>query len=156
MKNLLILIVSLFIISFQAFAQDSFVSETTSFDTSIVEAVTTELTVEIHGLDSDEGTLMIAIYGSEGQWLSQPSFRKSSDIRNGTATVVFDNIPVGIYGISTYHDENNNSKLDTGLFGIPSEPYASSRGAKGMFGPPKWNDAKFKVSNVSHKEEIKF
>ncbi len=30
-------------------------------------------------------------------------------------------LPYGRYAISTYHDENDNGELDSGLFGIPTE-----------------------------------
>jgi len=151
MKNLTTIIISILFISLQALSQDSF-----QLDTMPEENITSDLTVEVTGIKSDKGTMMVAVYGSEGQWLSQNIYGAVSEIVNGKATVVFENIPIGTYGISTFQDKNDNSKLDTGLFGIPKEPYASSRGAKGMFGPPKWTDAKFDVKNTSHKEEIKY
>ncbi len=151
MKHLLILIISVFFANFQTKAQDSMTAAPT-----ITDATTSSLTVKVTGLNSDEGTLKIGVYNSEGTWLANSQYRQITDIENRTATVVFENIPEGTYGISTYHDENNNSELDKGLFGIPSEPYASSRGAKGRFGPPKWKDAKFDISTPTHTEEIKF
>lgn len=151
MKNLTITIFALVILSFQAYSQDSYDSETI-----LPEPKTSKLTIEIHGLKSDKGTVKIGVYNSEGKWLSSSQFRQSSDIVDGTVVVVFENIPMGTYGISTYHDENNNLELDTNLFGIPSEPYASSRGAKGRFGPPKWKDAKFEIISSTHTEEIKY
>ena len=156
MKYLQLIIISLFFISIHVNAQDS-VNEEISIEEAVSsEAMTSELIVNITGLDSDKGTLMIAIYDSEGTWLSQKKYSQTSEIVNGVASVVFENVPIGTYGISTYHDENDNLKLDTNLFGIPSEPYASSRGAKGRFGPPKWSDAKFDISDTSHAEEIKY
>ena len=156
MKKLTAIIITIILVNFQAYGQDSFTPETLNTPTLTTSTITSELTVKVVGLDSDEGMLRIGIYTSEGLWLSQSKFRQSSDIVDGTATVIFENIPSGIYGISTYHDENSNLELDTNFFGIPSEPYASSRGAKGRFGPPKWNDAKFEITEITHTEEIKF
>ncbi len=151
MKKLTTIIITLFIVSLQSFAQDSFHSEE-----KILEPITSDITVEINGLSSDEGNLMVAIYSSEGKWLSSSEMRISTNIIDGSSKVIFEDMPLGTYGISTFHDENSDLKLDTGLFGIPTEPYASSRGAKGRFGPPQWNDAKFEVTNESHNEKIKF
>ena len=50
----------------------------------------------------------------------------------------------GTYAVSTFHDENSNGKLDTNLLGIPTEGVGASNNAKGHFGPPKFDDAKFR------------
>ena len=52
-------------------------------------------------------------------------------------------MPLGSYAISTYHDENDNDKLDKNIVGIPKEAYGFSNDATGFMGPPKWEDAKF-------------
>ena len=62
------------------------------------------------------------------------------------ATVVFENIENGIYAISVFHDENDNKKMDTKIFGIPKEPIGTSNDATGFMGPPKFKDAKFNVT----------
>ncbi len=50
----------------------------------------------------------------------------SLPIANGQARIRFANIPSGTYGISVFHDANDNGKLDTFL-GIPKEGYGFSR-----------------------------
>lgn len=115
-----------------------------------------QLTVHLKGLDSEEGNLLVALYDSSDTWLRSNFKGRMSKITNGEATVVFDSIPYGVYAISSFHDENSNDKLDSGLFGIPKEPYASSRGAKNMFGPPKWKDAKFELDSSTKTEIVKF
>ena len=69
-----------------------------------------------------------------------------SEITNHSCTIIFENIPKGTYAVSIFHDENNNGKLDTNFFGIPNEDYGCSNNAKGFMGPPKWQDAKFKLN----------
>lgn len=49
----------------------------------------------------------------------------------------------GTYAIAVFHDENSNRELDTGLLGIPSEGWGTSRNAPGAMGPPSWEDARF-------------
>lgn len=118
--------------------------------------LTTELTVHLYNLDSDVGQLMVAIYDKEEAWLNTSMKGEISKIVNGEATVVFKDIPYGEYAISSFHDEDSNGKLKTGIFGIPTEAYASSRGAIGMFGPPKWVDAIFTLDSATAIEKIKF
>jgi uncharacterized protein (DUF2141 family) len=65
---------------------------------------------------------------------------------NSQAVCAFDPVPAGTYAIACFHDENKNGKLDTGLFGIPTEGTAASNNAKGFMGPPSFKDAKFAFS----------
>jgi len=148
MKNMIITILS-FLISSSAYAQDAVM-------TTDAKTNNGRITIEITGLDSDEGQLMVAVYDSASNWLKNIKLGKISPIKDGQATVIIESIPYGTYGISTFHDENSNGELDAGLFGIPKEPYASSRGAKGMFGPPKWGDAIFEVNAAEVTELIKY
>ncbi len=43
----------------------------------------------------------------------------------------------------TFHDENDNGKLDTRIFGIPREGVGASNNATGRFGAPKSDAAAF-------------
>jgi len=151
MKNLLTLLVALLITT-------NFLTAQTSVDatpgTNIPE--TCSLTVKFINLSSDQGQIMVSLYDSSDTWLKNGIESEITSITNGTATVVFTNVPYGIYAISSIHDEDMDNKLKTGVFGIPSEPYASSRGAKGRFGPPKWSDAKFTISTPNTMETIKY
>ncbi len=117
---------------------------------------TCTLTLELTGLSSDKGQLMVGLYNSSDTWLGKNLKGEIVKIKDGTATVVFTDVPYGIYAASAVHDEDSNNELNTGLFGIPSEPYASSRGAKGKFGPPKWEDAKFDLTAPEITEKIDF
>ena len=138
MKNLFVLFISCFALLSNVTAQES----------------TEELIVEIQNLKSDKGKLLVALYDSKSNWLGKSIMGEVSEIKNGKAQVIFKDVPYGEYAMSSYQDENENNELDAGLFVIPKEPYASSRGAKGMFGPPKWNDAVFKVEIASTTEII--
>ncbi len=101
------------------------------------------LTIEITGLQSDEGKVFVALYDAEETWLKEVYMGSKSKSNNRTLTTVIDHVPPGKYAVSCFHDVNGNDKLDTGWFGIPKEPYACSRGARGQFGPPTWEDAVF-------------
>lgn len=76
-------------------------------------------------------------------WLTRPAQSAVSPIVGDSARCIFRGVKPGIYGISAFHDANDNGKLDTNFLGIPSEDYCASRDARGTFGPPSFEDAKF-------------
>jgi uncharacterized protein (DUF2141 family) len=67
--------------------------------------------------------------------------RVLSAIADGAGLCNFD-APAGSYAIVAMHDENGNGKLDSNIFGVPTEGYGASKGAQGTFGP-KYDDARF-------------
>lgn len=44
----------------------------------------------------------------------------------GRAAATFHDLPPGRYAVAAFQDGNDNERLDTNLFGIPSEPYGLS------------------------------
>ncbi len=99
-----------------------------------------DLTVEVSGTRSEKGHVMAALYDSEGQWLKAPLQGQRVEAA-GRTVLVFRNLPEGRYGITAFHDENGNGKLDANALGVPTEAYGFSRDARGLFGPPKFADA---------------
>ena len=77
-------------------------------------------------------------------WLENNTVREGKHpISDGRSTLNFKDLPYGEYAISVYQDKNDNGKLDTGLFGIPKEPFGFSNDPKMGFGPPKYKDSAF-------------
>lgn len=118
----------------------------TLFICSLLSAQNVKLTVAVSGLKNNTGTVKIGLYNSDGTFLKKTYKSAGSEIKNNKVVVTFDNLPAGEYAISTYHDENNNGKLDKNMMGIPSEDYAASNNAKGFMGPPAYKDAKFDIT----------
>lgn len=112
--------------------------------------------VTFEDIASDEGTLKTGLYNSAGSWLDEAFKAKSSVIKNGKCEVVFEDIPYGEYGVSAYHDENNNGKMDKYLGFYPKENYACSNQAPAKYGPPQWKDAKFQINQKTNQQHIKF
>ena len=104
---------------------------------------TYKITVEFSGMKTDKGDLYVALYDSESSFLKNGIQNKLVSVMDKKATVVFEGVKPGVYAISSFHDENDNKKMDTRIFGIPKEPVGLSRDAKGFMGPPKYKDAKF-------------
>ncbi len=116
-----------------------------SFIQKVTAQETHTITVEFNGMESDKGNLYVALYDKEKDFLKKSIKGEIVKISDKKATAVFKNIPKGEYAISAFHDENDNKKMDTKIFGIPKEPIGMSNDAKGFMGPPKYKDAKFAV-----------
>ncbi|WP_439130619.1 DUF2141 domain-containing protein [Polaribacter sp.] len=114
--------------------------------TTIAQEDTFNLTVNIAGLNSNKGTLMVGVYNKKENFLNKQFRGGLSKIENNAAVVVFKNLPKGEYAVSFVHDENDNKKMDTNFLGIPKEDYGCSNNATGFMGPPKYDDAKFQLS----------
>lgn len=90
-----------------------------------------------------EGVVRCGLFKEAG-WLKD-AFRPSIvTISKTTARCIFKEIPPGVYGISAFHDEDNDGKIDTNIVGYPTEEYCSSNNARNMFSAPSWKDAKFR------------
>ncbi len=76
-------------------------------------------------------------------WLKTPVATATARADAPTVLCVFERIPPGVYALSAFHDKNNNGKLDTNLLSMPIEDYGASNNARGTFGPPSFEDAKF-------------
>ena len=104
------------------------------------------LTIEIKKFRNNSGKVMVTLFNNAD------AFPKASNkaIRSAAASIVdqkaeisFENIPPGEYAVSVFHDENGNQKMDSNFLGIPKEGVGASNDARGHFGPPKYQDAKF-------------
>jgi uncharacterized protein (DUF2141 family) len=100
-----------------------------------------KLTLVIDGIDEVKGHLMIAVLDNE----KKPVTGKIVKVEAETATVVFDSIPSGEYAVSIYQDENDNKKLDTGAFGIPTEKFGNSNNVRAKMGPPDFKEQLFRI-----------
>lgn len=101
------------------------------------------LTVNIAGLNSNDGNLLVGVYNKEEFFLKKPFQSNIVKVKNNQSLVIFKNLPKGIYAVSFVHDANDNKKMDTNFIGIPKEDYGCSNNAKGILGPPKYEDAQF-------------
>ena len=126
--------VSLFLIGTAGFAQAQEVSRI-------------EVSVET---TAQTGTVNIVLYDSEATYDGGAPVRMAQlDVAKGETTVSFEGLPAGTYGIKSFHDVNNNGRMDTNPFGMPIEPYAFSNNAVGNMGPAKWDRAHFLVSGTA-------
>ncbi|MFK5982800.1 MAG: DUF2141 domain-containing protein, partial [Flavobacteriaceae bacterium] len=78
--------------------------------------------------------------------------QKSVVISNNSATITFENVPLGWYAVNILHDENENRKIDKG-FVMPKEGIGFSNYTSiGLTNRPKFEKAKFEVKRNTSKE----
>ncbi|WP_439127686.1 DUF2141 domain-containing protein [Polaribacter sp.] len=114
--------------------------------TTNAQEETYTLTINISGLSSNKGKVLVALYNKKEAFLKKRFKGGVAKITNKTTTYVIEGIPKGEYAVSFFHDENDNNKMDTNFIGIPKEDYGCSNNATGFMGPPKYDDAKFQLS----------
>ncbi len=93
----------------------------------IVAATPGEVRVEVATLHNSKGHVLCALFESEDAYKQlRPAMRLVADPIPPVTTCVFHDVAPGAYVISAVHDENDNGKLDKGLFGMPKEGYGVS------------------------------
>jgi uncharacterized protein (DUF2141 family) len=116
------------------------------------------LSVRTIALRSNSGQVGCMIFNSAKGFPGDASAalqRLWCPIAGGASTCAFDPLPAGTYAVACFHDENKNGKLDTGLFGIPTEGTVVSNHAKGFMGPPSFKDAKFAFDGAARVIELR-
>jgi uncharacterized protein (DUF2141 family) len=112
-------------------------------------AQTGKLAVRMTNFAHNRGVVRLHLHNQAESFPTKPaeSVRTdSADISGNQALVVFDDLPYGEYAIAVHHDEDGDGRVNTNLLGIPTEDMGVSNDAKGSFGPPKYEDAKFEFN----------
>ncbi|TAE69475.1 MAG: DUF2141 domain-containing protein [Bacteroidetes bacterium] len=106
------------------------------------------LTISIQKIPSEKGKMMFAVYDSEKNYMNEKNAiaKKVAKIKNGKATVQFENLKAGKYAFVYFYDKNNDNTLNTNVLGIPTEKYGFSNKASGVFGPPSFQKSSFLIN----------
>ena len=104
-----------------------------------------KLTVQVVGVSSDTGNIMLAVYDKADGFLKEGMaiMGISTKAVSGITELHIDDLPEGQYALAIYHDENGNEELDTNWLGIPKEPIGFSNSKMKTFGPPKFKECAF-------------
>ena len=113
------------------------------------EGNATSLRVEIYNLDNSDGDLAIAVFNSAGSFdAGIDAFIDSVIPINGTdITINFDNMPVGTYAVSVFHDEDQSGDITFGGFLnlIPQEGFGFSNNPSIGMSQPSYGDCSFSI-----------
>ena len=113
---------------------------------------TSSLKVEVNGLRSDKGTVIVRLWQDKDTWLKKEGvlIKAKTSIVNGKAVCEINNLKPGKYALALVHDENNNGHLDFNFAKIPREGTGASNNASATFGPPPFEAALFIVAPGSN------
>jgi uncharacterized protein (DUF2141 family) len=111
------------------------------------QAQAARLIVTIQGARDADGYFYVALFSRPDGFPDGNFSDRHMKLKASTepVSVVFDDLAPGIYAVGTYHDENNNGRLDTNFIGYPMEGYALSNGIRAVFSRPRFIDAAFPV-----------
>ncbi len=118
---------------------------------------TGKIIVEVTNVRSAKGVVLLSLFKGHTGFPSKAESAVSNakvTITGNKAVMVFNKVPHGEYAVAVMHDEDGNGKMNTNMLGIPKEGYAASRNAKGSFGPPKYEDARFKLEGAEVKLDV--
>ena len=97
----------------------------------------------VQNVEHEKGFVDVKIYLDKDSFLKEElaieSIRKKPTV--GETIIPLSKTHEGVIAIVVYHDENNDGKLNTGLFWRPKEGYAFSNNYTPK-GPPKFSKAK--------------
>ncbi len=105
---------------------------------------------EIEGIKNNAGKIYLSLFkGKENYQNGKAEAWQIVKPEQGSKVVVFNDLSEGEYVVKYFHDENDNRKLETNLFGSPTEGYGFSNDAKPNYGPAKYEDMKFVVTSAN-------
>ena len=107
------------------------------------------LTVQVTNVTSADGHVLLSIFaGADGFPSTHRKAVKTAKLRAraGTVRLSASDLPPGRYAVAVVHDENDNAKLDTNLFGIPKEGWGTSRNPRPKTRAPRWSESSFTVA----------
>ncbi len=107
-------------------------------------AVAGGLRIEVTGAANDSGSVMLALYGS-AETFNDPEHAEligSIEVEDDIAKwyIPAEELPDQI-AIAAFHDENDDQMLNRNALGVPTERYGFSNNARGIVGPPRFEEA---------------
>lgn len=127
------------------------------FSTTGAVAANPKISVRIANLRNQTGRICLTLFDGAQGFPNQSDRAVASRCVNAeeaTSGITFDNLAPGDYAIAVIHDENQDGKLNTGLFGIPTEGFGFSRNPKVRMGAPRFKDTAFPLSGPSTQIQI--
>jgi uncharacterized protein (DUF2141 family) len=121
------------------------------------QALTSNLTVMVEGLKSKQGQVCARVFAQSDGFPNRQDRAIASQcisVNKISSGFKFANLAPGSYAVALFHDANSDGKINTGLFGIPTEGMGCSRNPRGLTGAPRFQDAVFLVVGPNNAIEI--
>jgi len=124
---------------------------------ALAQGLTGTLQVEISGLRDREGDVCLNLFERADGFPNDRDKAKGRQCltladqpEDAPIVITFEDLPVGSYAVSVFHDRNQDGILNRGEFGIPSEGFGFSNNAPiGRSGPPKFGNAMVLVAGAT-------
>lgn len=100
------------------------------------------LIVEVDGIKARGGSVVVALFDNEADYLVKHKYSTSVDVNGPKVTAVFENVEAGDYAVAVIHDLDESGSLNKNRLGIPTEGFGFSNNEMGVFGPPAFKKAK--------------
>lgn len=107
-----------------------------------------DLFVTVTGVRSDRGMIAVAVCDKAHFLRAQCPCHAAVAAKPGQVTVRVPNVPPGTWAVEAYHDEAGAGRLEFSLLGMPKQGFGFSRDAPMHFGPPRFAEAAFTLSEA--------
>lgn len=100
---------------------------------------TATLRVQIVDIDSTDGQIGVALFGSPEGFPSDHALAERSEIlpvSGSSMEWVLEDVPTGSWAVAVLHDADADGEMATNWMGRPTEGWGVSNDARGSFGPP--------------------
>jgi uncharacterized protein (DUF2141 family) len=103
------------------------------------------INVVVSGIRDNTGSIRCGLFNSADTWPKDGKELQGVEapIANGQATCTFNNVAPGVYAVAYFKAVPGQTRMKTGLFGMPQDPYGFSRNAPIGMGPPSFNSAAY-------------
>jgi uncharacterized protein (DUF2141 family) len=103
------------------------------------------INVAVSGIKDSNGSIRCGLFNSASTFPKdgQEVQGVEAPIANGQATCTFNNVAPGVYAVAYFKAAPGQTKMKTGMFGMPQDPYGFSRNATIGMGPPSFNAAAY-------------
>ncbi|MEM8686497.1 MAG: DUF2141 domain-containing protein [Pseudomonadota bacterium] len=118
------------------------------------------LTITIKKIKNSNGRILVCLFSRPNKFPECTGDGAgvktlNAKAKKGSVSISVKQMPVGTYAISAAHDQNNDGKIDKHLlFGYPTEGAGMSNYPKPLFGPPKYDTAKFQLTKGTKKVDV--
>ncbi|KLT65954.1 DUF2141 domain-containing protein [Pedobacter sp. BMA] len=117
------------------------------------KAVPVEAVVNVNGIRTTKGNLIIQIYRDELSYENEQPYKqlifKKNEIESGSTTVKF-SIESGVYGFTLVDDENANGRIDKNFIGVPKEGFGFSNFFMEKLKKPKFGQFQINVNKTKN------
>ncbi len=114
-----------------------------------------DLDIALANVKKDTGNILLALYNSKDTFRDTPFRAMSIAAESGVMVINLQDLPAGNYAVMLFQDLDGDEKLNTNLFGLPTEPWGGSLGGKSVFGPPDWKATQFELKDPGTQITIK-